>query len=119
MATLRLSRLLLQNGAEVNAKDKMAILLYIGLHGYGHVDILHLLVENGADLEAQDNDGWRALHFAAYYGHLPFIQELISRYHVDINARNNDGTTALRLARNGSPHPHPTVITFLQENGGI
>jgi ankyrin repeat protein len=58
---------------------------------HGHVDILHLLVENGADLEAQDNDGWRALHFAAYYGHLPFIQELISRYHVDINARRMMG----------------------------
>jgi ankyrin repeat protein len=65
----------------------------------GHVDILHLLVENGADLEAQDNDGWRALHWAAYHGHLPFIQELISRYHVDINARKNDGWTAFRWAR--------------------
>ena len=86
---------------------------------HGHIDILHLLVENGADLEAQDNSGWRALHSAAYNGHLPFIQELISRYHVDINARDNNGRTALRLARHGNPHLHPQVITFLQENGGI
>ena len=84
------------------------------------VDILHLLVENGADLEAQENDGWRVLHYAAVHGQLPFIQELISRYHVDINARRNDGTTALWMARNRLlTRPNPTVITFLQKNGGI
>ena len=82
----------------------------------GHIDVLHLLVENGADLEAQNNDGERALHSAANYGNLPFIQELISRYHVDINARDNYGITALRFARmNG----HTKIITFLESNGGI
>jgi ankyrin repeat protein len=96
----------------------MAVLMMVwAIHG--HIDILHLLVENGADLEAQDDHGERALHKAAYSGHLPFIQELISRYHVDINARENNGTTALWWARHGHPHPHPTVITFLQSYGGI
>jgi ankyrin repeat protein len=116
---IEIARLLLQNGAEVNVKSNVG---YTPLHWaaiHGHVEILHLLVENGADLEAQCNGGWRVLHCAARYGHLPFIQELISRYHVDINARDNDGRTALRLARNGDPHPHPTVITFLEANGGI
>ena len=110
-------RLLLQNGAEVNAKSNRG---WTPLHWttviFGHIDILHLLVENGADLEAQSNEGRRALHRAAYNGRLPFVQELISRYHVDINARDNDGTTALREAR---ARNHPTVINFLQLNGGI
>jgi hypothetical protein len=118
---VEISHPLLQNGAEVNARSNFASgwtpLHYAAI--VGHVDILHLLVENGADLEAQDVDGERALHCAAYNGHLPFIQELISRYHVDINAKRNNGETALRVARNGFPHPHPTVITFLQANGGI
>jgi hypothetical protein len=116
---IEIARFLLQNGAEVNARSINGCTSLHCAAFYGHVDILHLLVENGANLEAQDNDGWRALHWAACYGHLLFIQELISRYHVDINARLNDGTTALSWARHGYPHPHPTVITFLQANGGI
>ena len=111
--------LLLHYGAEVNARDRLdRTPLHVAACS-GHVDILHLLVENGADLEAQDYTGTRALHTAAIKGHLPFIHELISRYHVDINARRNDGRTALWMARYGYRQPHPTVIAFLQSNGGI
>jgi hypothetical protein len=113
---IEITRLLLQNGAEVNARSNYG---YTPLHWAaenGHVDILHLLVENGANLEAQDVVGWRALHWAVLNGHLLFIQELISRYHVDINARNNYGDTALRWAR---IHGFTEIITFLQSNGGI
>ena len=116
---VEIARLLLQNGAELNAKNNYGSTSLHCAASQDNIDILHLLVENGADLEAQDNDGMRALHRAARYGHLPFIQELISRYHVDINARMNNGTTALRVARHGYPHPHPPVITFLEANGGI
>jgi hypothetical protein len=112
---IEIARLLLQNGADVNVKSKYG---WTPLHlaaRNGHFDILHLLVENGANLEAQDNYGMRALHWAARYGDLPFIQELISRYHVDINARLNDGRTALTVARHGNPK----IIAFLESNGGI
>jgi hypothetical protein len=111
---VEISRLLLQNGAEVNVKSiSGSTPLHYAAYN-GHVDILHLLVENGADLEAQNNGGERALHDAADEGHLPFIQELISRYHVDINARRNDGRTAMSRARG-----KPDIITFLQSYGGI
>jgi hypothetical protein len=116
---IEIARLLLQNGAEVNVRSNHG---YTPLHSAarnGHVDILHLLVENGANLEAQENTGWRALHSAAYRGNLSFIQELISRYHVDINARIYVGRTALWMARHGNPYSHPEIITFLQANGGI
>jgi hypothetical protein len=111
---IEIARLLLQNGAEVNAKGRWDTTPLHFAAMDGHVDILHLLVENGADLEAQSNDGMRALYRAALFGQLPFIQELISRYHVDINARMNNGETALRVARG-----EPKIIAFLQANGGV
>jgi hypothetical protein len=111
---VEIARLLLQNGAEVNVRNNYGNTPLHWAASHGHVDILHLLVENGVDLEAQDNDGWRVLHSAAIYGHLPFIQELISRYHVDINARRNDGITALREASG-----RPDIIAFLQVNGAV
>ena len=93
---------------------------------HGHIDILHLLVENGANLEAQDDDGIRALHRAADNGHLPFIQELISRYHVDINARNNNGRTSLFFARmydefhsDDDLKNKQAITAFLESNDGI
>ena len=107
-------RFLLQNGAEVNVKNNGGIAPLHCSAWNGHVDILHLLVENGANLEAQDRNGWRALHDAAVNGHLPFIQELISIYHVDINARRNNGRTALREASG-----RPDIIAFLQANGAV
>jgi hypothetical protein len=117
---IEIARLLLQNGAEVNVKSNCGSTPLHWAASDGHVEILHLLVENGADLEAQGTDGWRSLHYAVLNGNLPFIQELISRYHVDINARMNNGTTALSLARHDrSFHSHNAVIHFLQRNGGI
>jgi hypothetical protein len=114
---VEITRLLLQNGAEVNAKSNGGSTPLVWDAHHGHVDILHLLVENGADLEAQDDGRWSPLHSAAYNGNLPFIQELISRYHVDINARVNGEATALWLARHGFPHHE--ITTFLRANGGI
>jgi ankyrin repeat protein len=114
---IEIARLLLQNEADVNAKDKDGRTPLHRTAWYGQIDILfHLLVENGADLEAQDNNGWRALHEAAWFGHLTFVQELISKYHVDINVRDNDGRTALFWAKDRNL---TEVIAFLKANGGI
>jgi hypothetical protein len=113
---IEIARLILQNGAEVNVRNNGGRTPLHWAAIQGHVDILHLLVENGADLEAQNDDGGRVLHFAVLNGHLPFIQELISRYHVDINARDNFGRTALRRAR---MYGRTEVFTFLQSYGGI
>ena len=84
-----IARLLLESGADVNAKGYDGSTPLHWAARKGHVDILHLLVENGADLEAQDNINMRALHWAASIGHLPVVQDLVSRYHVDINAKSH------------------------------
>ena len=63
---IEIARLLLQNGAGVNAKSKYDTTPLHCSAENGHVDILHLLVENGADLAAEDDGGWTALHIRLF-----------------------------------------------------
>jgi hypothetical protein len=111
---IEIARLFLQNGADVNAKGYDGLTPLHCSAMQGHIDVLQLLVENGADLEARDNNGMRALTWAALNDHLPVVDELISRSHVDINARSNGGRTALREAGG-----RPDIIASLQANGGM
>jgi ankyrin repeat protein len=123
---VEIARLLIENRADVNARtnDGWTPLLLAAQHG--HIDILHLLVEFGADLESQANSGYRALHIAVCNCQLSFIQELISKYNVDINARMNDGWTALVLAKmddeeldDNKLKNKQAIIAFIEANGGI
>jgi ankyrin repeat protein len=56
------------------------------------------LCDHGADIEACDDSGWRPLHYAAFYGHISVVKELIEVRHADINVRTNDGRKALQFA---------------------
>jgi ankyrin repeat protein len=119
---VEIARLLLQNGADVNAKNNNDTTPLHLVADFGHVDILHLLVENGSDLEAEDDSGRRALHKSAMWGRLPIVKELVTRYHVDINSRDNLGNTALTLARDKN-YPKfaeiAEIAAFLEANGGV
>jgi ankyrin repeat protein len=73
------------------------------------------LCDRGADAEARDNEGWRPLHYAAFYGHITVVKELIEERNADINARNDSGQTALRFARRYYKH----VAAYLVSRGGL
>ena len=57
------------------------------------------MCDRGADVEAFDNFGSRPLHFAAFFGHISVVKELIEERNAEINARDKYGRTALRLSR--------------------
>jgi len=74
------------------------------------------LCDRGADIEARDYGGWRPLHYAAIYGHISIVKELIEVRNADINARTDSGRTALRMLRvNGNAD----FDAFLVSRGGI
>ena len=113
---LAICRLLLDKGAQVDAINSFG---YTPLHyaAYqGHVEIVCLLCDRGADVEARDNEGWRPLHWAAYNGHISVVKELIEERNAEINARSDDGRTALRMARQ---YNKPDIAAFLVSHGGI
>jgi hypothetical protein len=62
---LAICRLLIDKGAQLEAKDSggWTPLHYAAFRG--HVEIVRLLCDRGADVEARDNGGWRPLHYAA------------------------------------------------------
>ena len=67
----------------------------------GFTDGLSYLVDSQSRLEAApDKAGNTALHYAAENGHEKFVMNLLQgKLHVDINARDRAGYTALDLAR--------------------
>jgi hypothetical protein len=53
---------------------------------------------------------------AASYGHISVVKELIEVRNADINARNDSGRTALRLARDNGKSD---IAAYLVSHGGI
>ena len=113
---LAICRLLLDKGAQLEAKDRNG---WTPLHRAairGHVEIVCLLCDRGADVEARNINGYRPLHYAARNGHISVVKELIEERNARINSRNDYGLTALTEARH---YDKPDVASYLATHGGI
>jgi hypothetical protein len=113
---LSICRLLIDKGAQVNAKDG---------HGWtaiqwaileGHIATVRLLCDLGADVEAHDAEGMNALLCAAAWGRITIVKELVDKRNAKINARNTKGQTALTMARRRGSDD---IASYLASHGGI
>ena len=80
---LQIVELLLQHGANVDARDKNQ---YTPLHfaaQYGQIEVAKLLLDYGANKDLEDQYGWTPLHIAMYYREGEFQQV------VDLLENNN------------------------------
>jgi len=113
---LEICRLLIDKGADIEAKgwEGMTPLHYAAANG--HIEIARLLCDHGADIEARSYSGWRPLHFATRYDHISIVKELIEVRNADINARLNGWKTALGLARGRG---ETNTVAYLVSHGGI
>ena len=107
--------LLKHNPRLVSAKDDNG---YTPLHyaaAFGHKDIAEALLANKADPNAKDNIGQTPLHYAAAKGQDVLVRLLIGpKTNVTINAKANDGSTALLLA---SQNGHANIVQALLDTG--
>ncbi len=92
---LDICRLLIDKGAQMEAKDFFGLTPLHWAAWEGHIEIARLLCDRGADFEASTNSEMRPLHFAAKYGHISIVNELIEVRNAYINAKKDDGRTAL------------------------
>lgn len=90
--------ILLENGADPNAKSPDGTSALTIAAEYGHADIIKLLLAKGADVNLRNNHGNTALMYGAEYGHPQVVKVLIAAG-ADLNARDNDRETALIIAK--------------------
>lgn len=105
-------KLLLQAGADVHAVNNKG---RSALHFIEKEEVLNILLAAGADPKLTDAEGNSILHTAAYcYEENSF--EPLFKLGIDVNARNNNGATALIEACSSSS-PNEKFITALLDHG--
>jgi len=84
----------LQDGAEVNARDKDGTTPLMWTAAYGRADAMKTLLDRGASLETRDLYGWTALMRTSLHGSSDAMKALLERG-ADLEAKSQDGWTAL------------------------
>ena len=110
---IEMTRLLLENGALINAQTDNGITALIYAVSAGHVEVTRLLLENGAPINTQIDGGITALMYAASAGHVE-VTRLLLENGAPINAQTDNGITALIYAVSAG---HVEVTRLLLENG--
>lgn len=95
------ARLLIEKGADVNAKDSAGWTPLYGAVSYGKKEVVSLLITKGADVNARNNGGVTPLHRAAVWGNKEVAELLISKG-ADVDAKDNAGNTPLDVAEKNS-----------------
>jgi hypothetical protein len=106
-------RLLLEKGADVEAKGRFRETALIGAARGGHEAVVRLLLEKGADVEAKDEYGGTALVGAAEGGHEAVVRLLLEKG-ADVEVKDGLGGTALIGA---AQRGHEAVVRLLLEKG--
>ena len=71
--------MLLEKGADVNAKRIDGDTVLIWASKYGHTEIAAMLLAAGADVNTKNHNGWTALHLASQNGHTEIVK-LLKQY---------------------------------------
>ena len=110
---LSMVSLLLEQGADVNAKGGYSgNALYLACRG-NHITVVDLLLERGADVNARLSNGETALIKASYGSRLDTFQRLIEKG-PDINLQDKHGNTALHMA---SKNVSNKIVAILVQEG--
>lgn len=97
---------LLESGASINFTNKNGVTALMQSTHYD-TNVTKLLLENNALIYKKDKDGNTALHYAAKYGSINAIKDLI-KAGAKPNEKNNNGDTPILLSKDEF-----TMLTFI------
>ncbi len=104
----------LNNGADVNCKDKNGLTPLIWAAIQGHEEVVRRLLERGGDLEAKNSNGDTALMWASVMGHKGVVELLLDHGANADLGEPGSGVTALMAA---AAEGHVDVAQVLMEKG--
>ena len=112
---LEAAELLLDNGANINVKDKIGASPLHRAAQRGQVKLVKYLIDKGADIEAKNNSGSTPLNFAIDAGiNTKEIMHLLIQNGAEVNSRDSNGNTQLYWAASYGYHK---AVSVLLENG--
>jgi ankyrin repeat protein len=94
---IAIEALLLGDGATFADASQVYGNALLSVANTGKVHVVRMLLRANADLSVRDEDGWSALHFAAYRGWINIVEMLLDAK-ADASAQSHDGWTALHRA---------------------
>jgi ankyrin repeat protein len=89
-----IAKMLIDNGANINAKNGGGWTPLITAAAYDRVDIAQLLIDNGADVNAKSNSGLTPLMTASTRNNRIDTVKMLIDAGADIDTKDNDGDTA-------------------------
>lgn len=110
---VKVVKLLLERGAEVNAKQKSELTALHLASLKGHTEVVKLLLEHGAEINAKQQSGITPLHYSIGEGYTE-VATLLLEHGADVNAKQKNGITPLHIA---SLKGHIKALKFLLEKG--
>ena len=120
MTSSNVVELLINHGADVNAKDALANTAVHFSARNGYQLVVEQLIHSNANLDLQNNNGETALHLAAKYGHAECV-EILLKYGARADITNKVLKTPLHysvITNRQNPAMVEATKAFLQTVGG-
>jgi ankyrin repeat protein len=111
---LEVARTLLALNVEINARNHNGYTPFLRASESENPDVVRLLLDHIADV--RNNSGMTPLHMVASTGCLEVARILLERSE-EVNARDDEGSTALHKASQAWEKGHPDLVELLLDHG--
>jgi len=118
-----ITQLLLENGADANARDYAEVTPLMSATYNGDKDVVSLLLAHHAEVNAKGNSGRSPLHYAVWRNQnnadaIP-IAEILIAAGADVNARDSSGQTPLKWIGTGKQEHYAKMAALLRQHGAL